>query len=72
MGLSNVNLTYLLNKDYNLVDMTAQEVTALAQNWLSGAISRKDLFEALQKGEKIDPSLTYDDWVGRFESTGGI
>ena len=72
LGLSNVTLTYSLNKDYNLVDMTAQEVTALTQSWLSGAISKRDLFEALQKGEKIDPSLTYDDWVERFESTGGI
>lgn len=60
-------MSYSLNKDYNLTKMTAQEITALTSSWLGGAITKKDLFNALKKGERIDDDVTYDDWVESFE-----
>lgn len=60
-------MSYSLNKDYNLTKMTAQEITALTSSWLGGAITRRDLFLSLKKGEILNDDIVYDDWVESFE-----
>ena len=41
----------ILNTDFNMSTMTAQELNAAVAAWQKGAISRDTLFELLRRGE---------------------
>lgn len=70
---SNVNGDILveLNKDYTPVAMSAQELTAFVNAWSVGAISLKDLFYNLVRGELISENRDFDEFETDINS-GGI
>jgi len=50
-----------INTDYDVSKMNPSELTALVSLWQSGGISKKVLFQNLQKGEIVDNITTFDD-----------
>ena len=56
-----------LNEDYIVIPMTAQQLTALTQALQSGSISNKEYFDALQRGEVISETVTFDEHMRQKE-----
>lgn len=50
-----------INTDYDVVNMSAQELTALVSLWQTGGISKKILFKNLIEGEIIPAGTNFDD-----------
>ena len=63
----NAEVTFALNTDYNLSTMDAQTLTAIVSAWQMGAMSQRDLFYNLQRGELIEETKTYEDYQGEIE-----
>ena len=59
--------TYKINTDYNLTEMAAKDVVDLTSSWIQGGLSQRDLHYNLVKGERIDPTKTYEEWQGELE-----
>jgi hypothetical protein len=64
----NSDVTVMLNTDYMPTPMNAQQLTALVASWQSGAISKQELFENLQRGEIISQGKEYDEHEGEMEA----
>lgn len=60
-GLEGAEVDYELNKDYLPVPMDAQSLTALVKAWQSNAISQQTFFEAMQAGNVIPESRTFEE-----------
>lgn len=75
VGRPNVSeIGFALNRDFLPTKIDPQELTALVQAWLGGALSDHELFSALQEGEIIDPNKTFDahaDEIGQTQSARG-
>lgn len=56
-----ISVIYELNKDYNPLRLTAQELTALIQGQISGQYSKRTLFDVLHKGEIIPEDRTFEE-----------
>lgn len=56
-----------INTDYDVVNMSAQELTALVSLWQSGGISKKILFKNLKEGEIIPADVDFDEMEGEIE-----
>lgn len=50
-----------INTDYDVVNMSAQELTALVSAWQSGGISKKILFKNLKEGELIPAETEFEE-----------
>lgn len=57
----NGTVEFKLNTDYNLSTIDAQTLTALVTSWQMGAITERELFINLQKGELIGEEVTFED-----------
>ena len=60
---------FKLNTDYNLTTMDAQTLTALVTSWQMGALSERELFINMQKGELIGEDVTFEDHQGEIEAS---
>lgn len=54
-------VSFEANTDFVEAGLSAQDLQALVQSWMQGAISHQTLFENLQAGEVISPSRTFED-----------
>jgi hypothetical protein len=54
-------LSYWLNPDLNPSGMDPQMLGELLRAWQGGALSMKDLFNALQRGDIIEPSKSFEE-----------
>jgi len=52
---------YNYNKDFDLNQLTAQDILARVQAWQSGAISKRSLFKQFKNGEVELESTTFED-----------
>lgn len=68
LGVDANNIVYELNKDYNLNKMDAQYLAQLTTSYLSGVLSKKDLYDALIKGEVISDTLEFEEWADTLET----
>ena len=59
-----------VNTDYNLEGMDSSTLTALMGTWQKGGISKRTLFENLQKGEIISTNKTFEDEQQEIEEEG--
>ena len=50
-----------LNTDYDVVNMSTAELTALVAAWQSGAISKSTMFNNLKEGEIIEATKTFEE-----------
>lgn len=64
MGLSNVDIDYELNRDFAPVALDGPTLTAYIGALQAGAISEEELFDLLQRGDLIDPEVTFDEHKG--------
>ena len=55
------DIVVTLNTDYMPVQMDSQTLTSLVESWIKGAISKRELYDALQKGEIIDAAKSYEE-----------
>lgn len=51
----------LLNTDYDVSTMNAQEISALVSLWQQGGISKRDLFKNLKDGEILSAERDFDE-----------
>lgn len=56
-----------INTDYDLSNMSSGELTALVSCWQAGGISKRILFNNLQKGEVIDSETTFEQMEDEVE-----
>jgi len=63
----NGTVEFKLNTDYNLTTMDAQTLTALVTSWQMGALSERELFINMQKGELIGEEVTFEEHQGEIE-----
>jgi len=54
-------VSYKLNRDYNLTEMDAQRILALNTVQMSGNLTKEDLFNAYKEGEIIKEDKTFDE-----------
>ena len=64
---ADTNLTYELNTDYLLHTIEPQMITQLIAGWQAGALSKQELFKALQKGEIIEAEKTFEEHETEIE-----
>lgn len=64
---ADTNITYELNTDYLLHTIEPQMITQLIAGWQAGALSKQELFKALQKGEIIEPEKTFEEHETEIE-----
>lgn len=55
------DITVQINTDYDVVNMSAQELTTLVSAWQSGGISKRILFKNLKEGEIIPNDTDFDE-----------
>lgn len=60
-----------INTDYDVSDMSAQELTALVSLWQSGGLSKRQLFRNLKEGELVDSGLSFDDMQAEIDEESG-
>ena len=60
---------FKLNTDYNLSTMDAQTLTSMVSAWQMGALTERELFINLQKGELIGEEVTFEDHQGEIEAS---
>ena len=58
-----------LNRDFTLVGLDAQQLTALVGAWQQGAFSQQVLFENLQRGEIVASDLTLEEMQEQISSS---
>ncbi len=58
---------YAINRDFMPVVMDAQRLTAIVGSWQAGAITKQDLFAALQRGEIIAEEKSFEDHADELE-----
>ena len=63
----NGTVEFKLNTDYNLSTMDAQTLTSMVSAWQMGALSERELFINLQKGELIGEDVIFEDHQGEIE-----
>lgn len=68
MGLNADEFSYVLTRDFMPAKMTPQELTAWVSALQTGAVSQQTFFEALQEGEMVGDTLTYEEEEGRRET----
>lgn len=56
------------NSEFFDKQLSPQEITALVQGWMSGAYSRRTLFENLQSGGVIDEERVFEDELEEIEN----
>ena len=59
-----------INTDYDVVGMTAAELTAYVSAWQQGAISRRVMFHNIKKGEAIPDGMSFEDMMSDIEEDG--
>jgi len=59
-GEQDQELLYWLNTKLVSSKLTPDEIRALLDAWLKGALSKQQLFERLQEGEVVNPELTFE------------
>lgn len=59
--------TYRINTDYNLTEMSADDVLKLTNSWIQGGISKRDLHYNLVKGERVDAKKDFEEWQSELE-----
>jgi hypothetical protein len=67
-GAEGAEISYHLNTDFQPVAMSSQDLTALLAAWQAGAISKAELFEALQRGEIIRDDKSIEDHEAEVEA----
>ena len=67
-----VEVSYKLNTDYDLAKLDPQALKSYIEAWMSGAISQKDLFNNLQKGEIIEETKTYEEYQTEIQEEAPI
>lgn len=55
------DISVQINTDYDVVNMSAQELTTLVSAWQSGGISKRILFKNLKEGEIIPNDTDFDE-----------
>ena len=61
-------ITIQLNRDFNAVPMTADQLTALVGAWQAGALSQESLFDALNAGELYTDGATFEDEQSKIKA----
>lgn len=61
------DIQYQLNTDYLLHTIEPQMITQLIAGWQAGALSKQELFKALQKGEIIEAEKTFEEHETEIE-----
>jgi hypothetical protein len=61
MGANGTQVGVTLNRDFLPVPMDAREIEALLKTWQAGGMSKRTLFDNLQRGEVIDSERTFED-----------
>lgn len=72
MGLNETEVSVELNRDFMPAPMTPQALESLMKAWQAGGISKRTLFENLQKGEVISAERSFDDEEAEIETEGGL
>lgn len=67
-GLPDIGISVLLNTDFVPVEMTAEEVLKWTQALQTGAIMPEDFYYALSQGEVLDPSISNDLRITRWQT----
>ena len=62
------NISYRINRDFMPAGIDATELTALVSSWQAGAISGQTLHANLQRGEIIEPGVSFEDEQERINS----
>ena len=60
-GENDLKVNFQMNKDYNPLRLTAQELTALIQGQISGQYSKRTLFDVLKRGEIMPEDRTFEE-----------
>lgn len=60
-------VVYQINRDYNPALLDAQQLTALVSAVQAGEMSSQSLFDLLQRGDLIDPGVTYEEERARID-----
>lgn len=61
-------VVYQINRDYNPALLDAQQLTALLGAVQAGEMSSQSLFDLLQRGDLIDPGVTYEEERARIDT----
>ena len=69
LNVDSESVSYKINTDYSLTEMNPQMITAITAMHQTGIYSDYDMFTALKKGEMIDETLTFSDWMDYRESS---
>jgi hypothetical protein len=69
LNVPSEDVSYKINTDYSLTEMSPQMLTAITQMNQVGLYSDYDIYTALKKGEMIDEALTFQDWLEYRESS---
>lgn len=69
-GGAGATVVYELNRDFGVSGLTAQQLTALVNSWMQGAISHETLFDQLQQNEVIRPDVTFEAEQARIADAG--
>jgi hypothetical protein len=56
-----------LNRDFETATMTSQELVALVQSWIQGAISMETMHSLMRRGELLEPSRSNEEEVAAIE-----
>lgn len=67
IGAEDEVATFELNKDFVPEAMSPEELSALVGAWQNGAITKKELFDLLVKGEIIGADTTYEEHEAELE-----
>ena len=66
------NIVFKLNTDYNLSEMDSQTIGAIINANQVGLLRKEDVFNAFKKGEIIEDSVTFDEWLNGLETQSPI
>lgn len=66
------DIEFEINRDFVPAGMDAQQLTALVSSWQQGAVSDRELFEMLQRGDIIDGQKTYEEHEAELETTSAL
>jgi len=67
-SLQTSEISIRLNTDFVPVEMTAEEVLKWTQALQTGAILPEDFYYALAQGEVLDPNITNEDRISRYQT----
>ena len=66
------NIVFKLNTDYNLSEMDSQTIGPIINANQVGLLRKEDVFNAFKKGEIIEDSVTFDEWLNGLETQSPI